>query len=179
MARLDRALWDRSGFRLQPVSGLVPPEAFFACLAQRRFPTTLYVRDLTHHAYTPEPDLIHEVLGHVVSLTHPRIAELYHHFGAAAEARPERLAELERVFWHALEFGAVESEAGPKGLGAGLLSSSGELAQIEAVAHGPWDVERMARTPFVTTEQQPSLFLAEGFDAGVDAVHAWLDEVTS
>lgn len=179
LGQLDLALSELTGFRLEPVAGLVQPEAFFGCLGERRFPTTLYVRDLSNHAYTPEPDLIHEVLGHVVSLAHPRIAELYHRFGVAAGQRPEQLDALERVFWHALEFGVVEAEGRPKALGAGLLSSSGELAQIEQVAHLDWDVSRMAQTPFVTTEQQPRLFMAPGFDQALEGVEAWLEEVSS
>jgi len=175
---LDQRLNQLAGFRLEPVPGLVPAQDFFASLARRRFPTTLYVRELGAHAYTPEPDVIHEVLGHAVSLALPRIADLYQRFGVAAgRSDGAGLVQLERVYWHALEFGLVETPGGLRALGAGLLSSCEELAEIERVEHVPWDVGCMAQAPFLTTQPQPRLFVAESFDRALASVEAWLKEL--
>jgi phenylalanine-4-hydroxylase len=176
LADVSAMLERESGFRLAPVAGLVPTRPFFAALAQGVFLTTQYVRHPSMPLYTPEPDVIHELVGHVGLLADPRIAGLARACGVYAQtADALALARLERVFWFALEFGACVEDGRVHALGAGLLSSVGELEH--AMARGrwrSWDLETMAQTDYVTTGYQDAIFVAPSVAALVADVGAWL-----
>ncbi len=165
-----------TGFRLWPVAGLVSPRTFLTFLAQRVFLSTQYVRHQSAPLYTPEPDVIHEIVGHAPLLAHPALAELNRLFGEAAEATPEARAEpLIRLYWYTLEFGLVRENGSLKAIGAGLLSSYGELGRVAAHPDiRPADLDRIAATPFDPTDYQKILFVAESSEALVEGLTAWL-----
>ena len=167
-ARVER----ESGFRLEPVAGLVEPREFLASLADGVFLSTQYIRHHSSPAYTPEPDVVHEIAGHAVTLASERLAELNRLAGAAARrARSDESVErLSRVYWYTLEFGVVREEGGIKAYGAGLLSSAGELAAMHRAEIRPVDFDRMAREPYDPTTFQSVLYAAETIDALYDAL---------
>ncbi len=177
LAALNRDLAPRTGFRMRPVAGLVAARFFLEALGRGVFLSTQYMRHASRPFYTPEPDVIHELVGHAATLADPDIARLNRRFGVAARhAGPERLTQLERVYWYVLEFGLVAAASGVRAFGAGLLSSCTELAQIDAGPELlPWDLERMAATPFDPSDLQPALFVAPSVPRLLAETHAWLE----
>ena len=176
---VNRRLMSHSGFRMTPVAGLVTPRTFLEQLAGRVFLSTQYIRHHSRPLYTPEPDVIHELIGHAASLIDKDIVDLSLAFGRAALRADEKaINKLIRVFWYTLEFGAVEEEGQVKALGAGLLSSAGELAQFSHKAElRPWNVDVIAETPFDPTDYQPHIFIAPSFAKLVSDLGAWLNRM--
>lgn len=165
-----------SGFRMEPVAGLVTPRTFLRYLGRRVFLSTQYVRHHSRPHYTPEPDVIHELVGHAATLVHPGIAELNGLVGQAADvATAEEMARIERVYWYTLEFGLVAEEGVPKAFGAGLLSSIGELTGFQTnAALQQWDLDAIAATPYDPTTYQSVLFVAPSFTRMLCDVVAWI-----
>ena len=155
-----------------PAAGLVPLLQFYGRLADGVFHSTQYVRHHSLPLYTPEPDVLHEVVGHGNCLAHPRFAALYRAAGEAAR-RVESEAALEfvsRVFWFSLEFGVLREGGEVRTYGAGLLSSFGEIQQIERATLRPLDVARMGVQDYDITHYQPLLFCGESFGQVEDVV---------
>ena len=115
-------------------------------------------------------------MGHAATLLHPDIVGLSRLFGQAAdEANEQTINALIRVYWYTLEFGVLEECGQIKAYGAGLLSSAGELQQMtDSPALRPWDIERIAQTPFDPTAYQPQLYVAPSFDTMVADLTGWL-----
>lgn len=161
-----------TGFEYVPAAGIVPLEEFYGSLADRKFHSTQYLR---HHAvplYTPEPDIIHEVIGHGNLLADPQVAEVKRLAGAAArrvETR-EALQVVADVFWFTIEFGVLHEDGDLKAYGAGLLSSYGEIEEMHEVEVRPIDFAQMATVDYDITHYQPVLFAAESFSHMVDEV---------
>lgn len=171
---VDQAVRELTGFHIHPVPGLVPTRVFYGDLADRVFNSTQYIRHHSVPFYTPEPDIVHEIIGHAQMLASPVFADLYEAAGAAAR-RAESDGALEffsRVFWFTLEFGVVheDTEHGSelKTYGAGLLSSYGEIAEFRDAEVHPWDVAAMGTTDYDITTYQPLLFAAPSFAEMVD-----------
>ncbi|HEX6115604.1 MAG TPA: phenylalanine 4-monooxygenase [Solirubrobacterales bacterium] len=169
---VSAALRPLTGFEYVPAAGIVPLDEFYGSLADRRFHSTQYVR---HHAaplYTPEPDLIHEVIGHGHLLADPRFAELNRLAGEAAR-RVESAAGLQMVadvFWFTIEFGVVYERGELRAYGAGILSSYGEIEEFRGMEIRPLDFAEMATIEYDITKYQPVLFAAESMEHLVDAV---------
>ena len=134
-----------TGFRLEPVPGLVPTRTFYGALAERRFLSTQYMRHHSVPFYTPEPDIVHELVGHANMLASPMFAALYQAAGLASRraTTPAALEFFSRVFWFTLEFGVLWEDGELRTYGAGLLSSFGELEAFrdarDATARHPRD----------------------------------------
>lgn len=166
------------GFSLAPVAGLVLPETFLEQLGHKRFLATQYMRHASQPLYTPEPDVVHEYIGHVPMLSHPELAELNHAFGlASARANAEEIAALIRVYWYTIEFGILEEDGRTKVYGAGILSSFGEIQRYEQAELRPFDLEVMAHTPFDPTTYQAQLFVAPAYAKMRDALMRWLEAI--
>jgi phenylalanine-4-hydroxylase len=164
------------GIEMYPVAGLIAAEGFLTALGRGVFRSTQYMRHHSMPLYTPEPDVIHELVGHATSFLAPEIVHLSRSFGEAAlRADAVTLAQLERLYWYTLEFG-VALEAGElKAYGAGLLSSYGELGDLGQRAQlAPFDLEVMARTPYDPTDYQKVLFVAPSFAEMVHQLEDWL-----
>jgi phenylalanine-4-hydroxylase len=171
------ALAPLSGFTYLPAAGLVPLRVFYGSLADRRFWSTQYIRHHSVPLYTPEPDVVHEVIGHAVTLAEPSYAQLYVAAGRAAR-RVESLEALEfvsKVFWFSLEFGVVHEDGGPKAYGAGLLSSYGEIEEFGRSELRPLDLARMGVQTYDITHYQPVLFAAESWQQVHDVVGGFFD----
>lgn len=176
LEELNATLSAATGFGMRPVAGLVAARAFLVELGQGTFLSTQYMRHPSAPFYTPEPDVVHELVGHAASLTDARIAGVSRALGLAAQAADdEGLRALERVYWYSLEFGAVEEDGAVKAFGAGLLSSVGEIQRVGSADLRPWDLETIAATPYDPTDYQPRYFVAPSFVRMVDDLSAWVD----
>ena len=141
-----------SGFRLEPVAGLVEPRVFLESLASGTFLCTQYIRHYSTPLYTPEPDVVHEIVGHAVTLASPQLAELNRLFGKAVKR----------------EDGAL------KAYGTGLLSSAGELEAMHNAELRPLDFEKASRHEYDPTHYQPVLFCADSFAGMFDSLRQFL-----
>jgi phenylalanine-4-hydroxylase len=166
-----------TGFRLEPVPGLVPTRAFYGALAERRFLSTQYIRHHSVPFYTPEPDVVHELVGHANMLASPMFAALYQAAGCASRrAQSDTALEFfSRVFWFTLEFGVVWEGDELRTYGAGLLSSFGELEVFREAETRPLDIGAMGTTEYDITRYQPVLFAASSFGEMVDVVGAFFE----
>jgi phenylalanine-4-hydroxylase len=175
LAEVSAAVEALTGFRIEPVPGLVPIRQFYGALAERRFLSTQYVRHHSVPFYTPEPDLVHEIIGHANMLASPVLADLYEAAGhASVRARTDdALERFSKVFWFTLEFGVVREHDELKTYGAGLLSSYGEIDEFPRAEIRPWDLEAMATTDYDITTYQPVLFAAPSFAAMVRDLSAY------
>jgi phenylalanine-4-hydroxylase len=165
-----------SGFHLEPVAGLVEPRTFLDALASGTFLCTQYIRHHSTPFYTPEPDVIHELAGHAVTLASPRLAELNRAFGRAVK-RTKSLAGFDRlahIYWFTIEFGVLLEEGNLKAYGAGLLSSAGELDAMSRSELRPLDLEAASRQSYDPTQYQQRLFYAESFDAMYQMIDEYL-----
>jgi phenylalanine-4-hydroxylase len=165
-----------SGFRLEPVAGLVEPRLFLESLARGVFLCTQYIRHHSTPLYTPEPDVAHEIIGHAVTLASTRLAEINRLFGEAVKrTRSEReLDRLARVYWFTIEFGVLRENGEVKAYGTGLLSSAGELAEMHKAELRPLDLETAANHVYDPTHYQSILFCADSFDEMYQSLRSFL-----
>lgn len=169
-----------TGFRYQPAAGVVPLRDFYGTLADRRFWSTQYVRHHSMPLYTPEPDVIHEVIGHGNTLANPRFTALYELAGQAARRveTEEALRFVSKVFWFTLEFGVLHEAGELKAYGAGILSSPGEVEEFRGVTIRPLDLVAMGTMDYDITAYQDVLFAAESFSHVEDVVGGLWAECT-
>src|SRR5437763_743955 len=155
-----------SGFRLEPVAGLVQPRVFLENLADGVFLCTQYIRHHSTPLYTPEPDVVHEIVGHGVTLACPQLAELNRLFGEAVKrtVSADALEHLSHVYWFTIEFGALRENGSLKAYGTGLLSSAGELEEMNQAELRPFDLETASSQKYDPTHFQAVLFCADSFD---------------
>ena len=168
------------GFRMTPVAGLVTAGAFLTKLARTTFLSTQYMRHHSVPLYTPEPDVVHELIGHAATFGHERFVDLNRAFGAAAvrASSDDTIEKIGRLYWFTLEFGVVREGDAVKVYGAGLLSSFGELGRFEREKElQPWNVDAIADTEYDPTHYQEKLFVAPSFDVMQRDVTAWLERV--
>jgi phenylalanine-4-hydroxylase len=161
-----------SGWRYVPAAGLVPLREFYGSLERRIFHSTQYVRHPDVPLYTPEPDIIHEVLGHGHLLATSTFGELHRLAGVAANRLrdEDNLRFLSKVFWFSLEFGVVVEDGELRAYGAGILSSYGEIDEFRAMEHRPLDLVEMGTADYDITAYQPVLYRAECVDEIVEVV---------
>jgi len=165
-----------SGFRLEPVAGLVQPRVFLENLADGVFLCTQYIRHHSTPLYTPEPDVVHEIVGHGVTLACPELAELNRMFGRAVKraSSAAALETLSRVYWFTIEFGVLREAGQLKAFGTGLLSSAGELEGMHQAELRPLDLPAITGQNYDPTHFQPVLFCAESFAAMEDQLRDYL-----
>ena len=169
-----------SGFRLEPVAGLVQPRVFLENLADGVFLCTQYIRHHSTPLYTPEPDVVHEIVGHGVTLASARLAELNRLFGKAIKrtVSAEGLERLSRVYWFTIEFGVLREAGEVKAYGTGLLSSAGELEEMQRAELREFDLEVASLCDYDPTHFQPVLFCADSFEGMYQALKAFLKNWT-
>ena len=163
-----------TGWRVVPVSGLVPDAVFFDMLAHRRFPAGRFIRTDDQLDYLQEPDIFHDIFGHVPMLTDPVFADYMQAYGIGGlrAARAEHLHHLARLYWYTVEFGLIATSAGLRIYGAGIVSSKTETLYA---LHDPapqrlaFDLERVMRTPYRIDSLQDAYFVVPSLDALLDA----------
>ena len=177
LREVDERVRALTGFRIQPVPGLVPTRDFYAALAERRFLSTQYVRHHSVPFYTPEPDIVHEIIGHANMLANPMLGELYERAGRASlrAGTDGALDFFSRVFWFTLEFGVVWERGELRAYGAGLLSSYGEIQTFRQVEIRPFDITAMGTLTYDISRYQPVLFAASSFEDMVSELGGFFD----
>lgn len=169
-----------SGWRYLPAAGLVPLEQFYGSLADRRFYSTQYVRHPEVPLYTPEPDIIHEVIGHGHLLATPTFGELHRLAGVATRRLKdiENTRFLSKVFWFSLEFGTVVEDGELRAYGAGILSSYGEIEEFRGMDHRPLDLVEMGTADYDITAYQPVLYRADSIQEVVEVVGGFFEQAS-
>jgi phenylalanine-4-hydroxylase len=166
-----------TGFTFHPAPGLVPLLQFYGSLEEKVFHSTQYLRHHSAPLYTPEPDLIHEIIGHGVSLGGPHMAELHRLTGTAARRleTQEALLFMAKVFWFTCEFGVVMEHGELKAYGAGLLSSYGEIEEFRGADIRPIDFLEMGTAEYDITNYQPILYRADSIEHLMDVVGGFFE----
>jgi phenylalanine-4-hydroxylase len=177
LEEVSELLEPHAGWRYLPAAGLVPLAEFYGSLADRRFHSTQYLRHPEVPLYTPEPDVIHEVIGHGHLLATPTFGELHRLAGVAARrlADEENLRFLSRIFWFSLEFGVVVEDGELRAYGAGILSSYGEIEEFREMEHRPLDLIEMGTVDYDITHYQPVLYRAESTQEVVEVVGGFFE----
>ena len=199
LSQINRRLLPLTGFQAKAVSGYVPGFLFFDCLRRREFPTTITIRSIDRMDYLPEPDIFHDVAGHVPMHTDRQFADTLVRFGECAVTAakitagirdyPERVRRLtsimramSRFFWFTVEFGLMRGPNGICAYGSGLLSSSAELEhaiESEEVQRYPLQLEWVVNQVAEIDHFQPILFVVDSFDhlfREVDRFEQWMRE---
>ncbi|KFN43782.1 phenylalanine 4-monooxygenase [Arenimonas oryziterrae] len=168
---LNRQLQAKTGWTLIGVEGLLPELDFFDHLAHRRFPVTWWIRKPEQLDYLSEPDLFHDLFGHVPLLMNPVFADYMQAYGLggvkAHGIGPEALAELTRLYWYTVEFGLINTPAGLRIYGAGIVSSKGESIHcLDSAAPNRigFDLRRIMRTRYRIDTFQKTYFVIDSFD---------------
>jgi phenylalanine-4-hydroxylase len=197
LADVNRFLQPLTGFQAKAVSGYVPAFVFFDCLRNRSFPTTVTIRRKDQLDYLPEPDIFHDIAGHVPMHTDKAFADTLVRFGECAHTAADLMSgvrdrdtrihaltsiirAMARFFWFTVEFGLMRSPGGLKAYGSGLLSSFGELAHAvdsPEVQRYPIRIEWAINQAFRIDRYQPLLFVVESFDhlfSLVDELEEWM-----
>jgi phenylalanine-4-hydroxylase len=176
LREVNEKVYAISGFRLEPVAGLVEPRVFLESLASGTFLCTQYIRHHSTPLYTPEPDVVHEIVGHAVTLASTRLAELNRLFGKAVKRTSslDDLNRLSRVYWFTIEFGVLRENGSLKAYGTGLLSSAGELEEMHNAELRPLNLEAASRHEYDPTHYQPILFCADSFETMYETLRAFL-----
>jgi phenylalanine-4-hydroxylase len=162
-ARLER----ETRMHLVPAEGPLPYRTFYSYIADRGFPVTQFIRHGSHPEFTPEPDMIHDCLGHVPSLMNQDYAELLTLIGKAVVAtpHPEQVLALKRFSWFSIEFGLIQEDNETKIFGAGILSSTGEIpfSLSKDVKHRPFVTNEVIETDYDPSRMQDLLFIIPSF----------------
>jgi len=175
LALISARLEPRTGWQSTPVSGFLPAAAFFEMLASRHFPTTTWIRSRDSLEYTPEPDIFHDVFGHVPMHAHPVFADFLQHYGrVCASISDARLLEkLGRLFWYTVEFGVIRQNRTLKVYGSGLISSYRECRHVlsgQCAMHN-FSLDEVIQTPVKVDELHKLLFAVDSFDQIYEAMH--------
>jgi len=173
LAEVNKRLGPRTGWNATPVSGFLPPDAFFEMLAARQFPTTTWLRSRDSLEYTPEPDIFHDVFGHVPMHAHPVFADFLQEYGrvCAALKDKDKLERMGRLFWFTVEFGVIRQNGAIKLYGSGLISSHGESTYVvESVRSGrgpeirDFNLDQVLNQEFLVSQMQKVLYAVESFE---------------
>lgn len=167
--QLSEALLPRTGWQVVAVPGLVPDEVFFDHLAHRRFPAGRFIRGTHELDYLQEPDVFHDVFGHVPMLMHPVMADFIQMYGQAGLRAQQlgKLTELARVYWYTVEFGLVQQGEGLRIYGAGIASSFAEsvfAVRSPSPNRIAFELERVMRTHYRIDDFQESYFVLKHLD---------------
>lgn len=170
-----------TGWQSRAVPGYVAASPFFACLSRREFPTTVVIRPKGRIDYLPEPDIFHDVFGHVPLHADPAFADFLQEYGSAAlVADAEHTERLARLFWFTVEFGLIREEGRLKVYGAGLISSPGESRHCltsPEVERRDFDLDEVCDTTFEIDHYQPLLYVLDSFEQLRDAMRLYAGRV--
>ena len=173
MAKLSDRLEKLTGWRVVPVAEIVPDDVFFNHLANRRFPAGAFIRPEAQMDYLKEPDIFHDVFGHVPLLANLVFADFMQAYGKGGQRALDLgcLKNLARLYWYTVEFGLIRSADGLRIFGAGIMSSMTEsvFALEDASPHRvAFDLERVMRTNYIIDDFQQTYFVIDSFQALLD-----------
>ena len=179
LAEINQRLEPKTGWNATPVSGFLPPDAFFEMLAARRFPTTTWLRSRQSLEYTPEPDIFHDVFGHVPMHAHPVFADFLQQYGKVCAGLRDKdsLERMGRLFWFTVEFGVIRQAGRIRLYGSGLISSHGESNHVIQAANGggpeirDFNLDQVMNQEFIVSEMQKVLYAVDSFEQIYEAAH--------
>ncbi len=187
---INEYLRELTGWQSCPVPGYLPAKAFFACLSRREFPSTVIIRPMDKIDYLPEPDIFHDVFGHVPLHADPVFADFLQTYGKAALlAGPEHEEALARLFWFTVEFGLISEGGKLKVYGSGTISSHAESEYALNAPEGtggrhngeierrPFDMDRVINTPFEIDHFQDIVYVLDSFEQLRDAMNKYASRV--
>ena len=173
---LNAVLKQGTGWEIVGVEGLLPDQVFFDHLANRRFPVTWWIRKPEQLDYLSEPDLFHDLFGHVPMLLNPVFADYVQAYGLggvkAFKLGPDALMNLTRLYWYTVEFGLIDSPEGLRIYGSGIVSSKGESVyclESDSPNRIGFDLERIMRTRYKIDTYQQTYFVIDSFEQLMDA----------
>jgi phenylalanine-4-hydroxylase len=171
---LSESLYKQTKWEVVAVPGLIPEEAFFSLLARRKFPVTGWLRKPEEFDYVVEPDVFHDLFGHVPLLFNPVFADYMQAYGAGGmkASRLDACELLARLYWYTVEFGLINTPKGIRAYGAGILSSAGELrysVRSPEPSRVGFDLQRMMRSRYKIDTYQATYFVIESFQQLFDA----------
>jgi phenylalanine-4-hydroxylase len=178
LTEMNRRLKELSNFRLAPIEGLVETRGFLSWLSWRTMLSTQYIRHHSRPEYTPEPDIVHESIGHIPMFTNRDFADFSQYIGHGARvATDQQIEELGRLYWFTVEFGLIEEEGEIKAYGAGLLSSFGELEHAfgDAVERRPFDLEQVINHEYTYSDMQPVLYVVPSYSYLKDVTRKYIE----
>jgi phenylalanine-4-hydroxylase len=176
MGRLSDRLETLTGWRIVPVAELVPDDIFFDHLANRRFPAGAFIRPEAEFDYLQEPDIFHDIIGHVPLLANPVFADFMEAYGKGGQRamRLGQLHNLARLYWYTVEFGLIQEADGLRIYGAGILSSPQETVfalEDESPNRIGFDLKRLMRTKYIIDDFQQTYFVIDSFEALLEACY--------
>jgi len=188
LSGINEFLRPLTGWQSKPVPGYLPAKAFFACLSRREFPTTVTIRPKSKIEYLPEPDIFHDIFGHVPLHADPVFSDFLQTYGKAALQcdDPVHTERLARLFWFTVEFGLIKEDNRLKLYGSGIISSHGEshhaLHAPEGKGEGkverrPFDLDTVCDTPFEIDHYQPIYYVLDSFEQLRDAMTEYANRV--
>lgn len=165
----NEVLKKTTGWKLEVVEGIISESDFFELLSQKRFPATTWLRKLNELDYLPEPDMFHDVFGHVPLLIEPKFSAFFEEFGKLGVKHkndPQVVQMLGRIYWFTIEFGLIKTKNELKIYGAGILSSHGESKYSvgQQPVHLSFDAKAIMNTPFENDKIQDRYFVLDSFD---------------
>ena len=174
LAEISSRLRPRTAWSTTPVTGFLPARAFFEMLSLRHFPSTTWLRKRDSLEYTPEPDIFHDVFGHVPMHAHKVFADFLQYYGQLCLAAEDEhvLEKLGRLFWYSVEFGLIRQNGKLKIFGSGVISSHGESTSVieGKIKVEPFDLDRVLATPVTVDEIHDVLFAIDSFDQMYEAL---------
>ncbi len=181
--KLDEELIKSNGWNIEVVPGLIPVDEFFTLLANKKFCSSTWLRKKDQLEYIEEPDMFHDIFGHIPLLVNPVFSAFVHKFAKIGEnyvQDPIVLTALQRLYWFTVEFGLIRVNNEVRIYGAGILSSYGETNHIfdEGVEIRPFDLQTIIETPYSTSEIQRVYYLLEDFDQLFNSLEELLSKIS-
>lgn len=168
--KVNMLLKSKTGWAILPVNGFIPSKDFFGFLADKKFPSTAFIRDKDHLDYLQEPDIFHDIFGHIPLLANPIFAAYMHEFGKKGVEGLELgyIDYITRLYWFTVEFGLIQTGKGPRIYGSGIVSSKGEsiyCLESSDPHRLAFDIIRVMRTDFRIDEYQKIYYVIPDLEA--------------
>ena len=172
---LNKLLKELSGWTIEVVPGLIPVDEFFEMLSQKKFPSSTWLRKRDQLDYLEEPDMFHDIFGHIPQLVHPDYSNFMQKFGEIGYKNhldKEKVIRLQRLYWFTIEFGLIETTSGVRIYGAGITSSEKETKHIflDSIIVKAYDKETIMQTDYIISDIQKVYFKIDSFSNLYDSL---------